>query len=130
MTKKDTYLIGMALFAVLLVLGLWYWDLASDTPATSDQEQTIQITIRTEEEILIDEPVESGSDATLLEIMQQHYDLIVTEEGFIEAIEGVEQNSSEGLYWIYDVNEEQGLEGVKDFIPEDGDHIVWELTAY
>ena len=130
MNKKEKYLIGVSIFVTLLVLGLWYSGLASNNPTTADLDKEIQLTLVADSEIIADNALDVTDDSTLLDIMSQHYDLIVNDDGFIESIEGIDQDSEENLYWIYEVNEEPVNVGAADFVPEEGDHIVWELTAF
>ena len=130
MNKKEKYLIGVSIFVTLLVLGLWYSGLASNNPTTADLDKEIQLTLVADSEIIADDALDVTDDSTLLDIMSQHYDLIVTDDGFIESIEGIDQIPEENLYWIYEVNEETVNVGASDFVPEEGDHIVWELTAF
>ncbi|GAA0488244.1 hypothetical protein IRB23SM22_07660 [Alkalibacterium sp. s-m-22] len=130
MNKKEKYLIGVSVFVILLVLGLWYSGLASNNPTTADLDKEINMTIVADGEIIADDTLDVADDSTLLDIMSQHYDLIVTDDGFIESIEGIDQLPEENLYWIYEVNEETVTVSAADFVPEEGDHIVWELTAF
>ncbi|SDK00340.1 DUF4430 domain-containing protein [Alkalibacterium thalassium] len=130
MNKKEKYLIGVSVFVILLVLGLWYSGLASNNPTTADLDKEIQLTLVVDNEIIADDALDVTDDSTLLDIMSQHYDLIVTDDGFIESIEGIDQIPEENLYWIYEVNEETVNVGASGFVPEEGDHIVWELTAF
>lgn len=130
MNKKEKYLIGVSVFVILLVLGLWYSGLASNNPTTADLDKEINMTIVADGEIIADDTLDVADDSTLLDIMIQHYDLIVTDDGFIESIEGIDQIPEENLFWVYEVNEETVTEGAADFVPEEGDNIVWELTAF
>lgn len=130
MNKKETYLFGTAIVVVLLVVGLWISGLASNNPTTADQDQEVQVVIIAYDEEVADDTIKIADDTTLMELMQQHYAIIVTEDGFIEAIEGIEQNPEENLFWIYDVNDTMVNESAEDFIPDENDVITWELTAF
>lgn len=130
MNKKEKYLIGVSVFVILLVLGLWYSGLASNNPTTADLDKEIQLTLVADGEIITEDTLDVADDSTLLDIMSQHYDLIVTDDGFIESIEGINQIPEENLFWVYEVNEETVNVGAADFVPEEGDDIVWELTAF
>ncbi|GEN50873.1 DUF4430 domain-containing protein [Alkalibacterium pelagium] len=130
MNKKEKYLIGVSVFVILLVLGLWYSGLASNNPTTADLDKEINMTIVADGEIITEDTLDVADDSTLLDIMSQHYDLVVTDDGFIESIEGIDQVREENLFWVYEVNDETINEGAADFVPEEGDHIVWELTAF
>ncbi|PRY83656.1 DUF4430 domain-containing protein [Alkalibacterium olivapovliticus] len=130
MNRKLHYLFGTAIVVVLLVVGLWTQDLASNTPTTADQDQEVQVVIIAQGEEVNTDTLMVAADTTLMELMQQHYDLIVTADGFVESIEGIEQEPEKNLYWVYEVNEEQVTEGAETFIPEENDTIIWELTAF
>lgn len=130
MNRKLHYLFGTAIVVVLLVVGLWTQDLASNTPTTVDQDQEVQVVIIAQGEEVNTDTLMVAADTTLMELMQQHYDLIVTADGFVESIEGIEQEPEKNLYWVYEVNEEQVTEGAETFIPEENDTIIWELTAF
>lgn len=130
MNKKETYLFGTAIVVVLLVVGLWISGLASNNPTTADQDQEVQVVIIAYDEEVADDTIKIADDTTLMELMQQHYAIIVTDDGFIEAIEGIEQNPEENLFWIYDVNDTMVNESAEDFIPDENDVITWELTAF
>lgn len=130
MNRKLHYLFGTAIVVVLLVVGLWTQDLASNTPTTVDQDQEVQVVIIAQGEEVNTDTLMVAADTTLMELMQQHYDLIVTADGLVESIEGIEQEPEKNLYWVYEVNEEQVTEGAETFIPEENDTIIWELTAF
>lgn len=130
MNKKETYLFGTAIVVVLIVVGLWISGLASNNPTTADQDQEVQVVIIAYDEEVADDTIEIADDTTLMELMQQHYAIIVTDDGLIEAIEGIEQNPEENLFWIYDVNDTMVNESAEDFIPDENDVITWELTAF
>lgn len=134
MNKKLNFLFASAILVVLLVVGLWTRGLASNTPSTADQDHEIHMVILTHDEEtvteVVNETVDIASDTTLMELMQQHYDIIVTEDGFIESIEGFEQQPADNLYWLYEANGDRVNEGAETFIPEDNDTITWELKPY
>ena len=37
---------------------------------------------------------------------------------------------NENLFWVYEVNDEQVAVGAADYLLEDGDEVVWELTQF
>ncbi|MBU7014499.1 MAG: DUF4430 domain-containing protein [Theionarchaea archaeon] len=52
------------------------------------------------------------------------------EGGFVTSINGIEQNPSENIYWIYYVNGELGQVGAADYVVEEGDEITWKLEKF
>lgn len=47
--------------------------------------------------------------------------------GFITSINGVSQDASKGMYWLYYVNGEMGQVGASQYVVKDGDIITWKL---
>lgn len=50
--------------------------------------------------------------------------------GFITSINGVSQDTSQGLYWIYYVNGELGMVGASQYMIKDGDVITWKMEKF
>lgn len=69
--------------------------------------------------------VEEGT--TLLDAMEDTYDLTVEEGGFISEIEGHEQDVDAGRFWLYYINDEMPSVGAADYELVDGDAIEWRL---
>lgn len=130
MNKKVNYLFAVAISVVFLVFWLVWTEEASNNPGTTDQDQTVHIIITAYDYELVNDSIQVAEDTSLLDLMQQNYDTVVDDDGFIESIEGIEQSSADGLYWIYEVNSEAVFESAEDFIPKDEDVISWELTSF
>ncbi|MCC5894216.1 MAG: DUF4430 domain-containing protein [Alkalibacterium sp.] len=130
MNKKLNFIFGSAIVVVLIVVGLWTSGLASNTPSTAEQDQEVQVIIIAQGQEVSEDTIEIAEDTTLMELMQQHYDIVVTDDGFIEAIEGIEQDPEEKMFWVYEVNDEMVNEGAGDFIPAENDLITWELKEF
>lgn len=130
MNKKEKYLFAVAISVVFVVFLLVWTGAASNNPGTADQEQDVQIVITAHDEEIVNETVSVAADTSLLDLMQQNYDTVITDDGFIESIKGVEQNPDEGLFWIFEVNEEMVNDSAEDFIPQDDDLITWELMSF
>lgn len=131
MNKKQKYVVGIIAAVVLVILGLVLADvLSNDTGETSDADKEVTIVITTANEELANETVGASSDDTLMDIMESHFDVDVTEEGFVEALEGVAQDPDEGLFWVFEVNDEMVTVGAEEFVPEDQDIVTWELMAF
>ncbi|MCC5890470.1 MAG: DUF4430 domain-containing protein [Alkalibacterium sp.] len=130
MNKKEKYLFAVAIVVVFIVFLLVSTGLASNNPGTTDQDQEVQVVILAHDEELVNETVTVASDTNLLDLMQQNYDTVITDDGLIESIEGVDQNPEESLFWIFEVNEEMVNESAEDFIPQEDDIITWELISF
>ncbi len=50
--------------------------------------------------------------------------------GFITSINGVSQDPSNGLYWIYYVNGVAGQVGASQYIVQEGDVITWKREKF
>jgi len=73
--------------------------------------------------------VYDGEDGkTVLELLQQHADDVVTEgagdELLVTAVNGIE-GGAEGRYWLYYVNEQAGLIAASRMTTVEGDSIEW-----
>lgn len=130
MNKKEKYLFAITIVVVFIVFMLVWTGQAANNSGTTEQNQEVQMIIIAHDEELVNETVRVASDTTLLDIMQQNYDIVVREDGFIESIEGVDENPEDGLYWIYEANEQMVNEGAAEFIPQDNDIITWELISF
>ena len=131
MNKKQKYLVGIVATVILIVIGLTLAGLFSnDNDSSSDADKEVQILILTADEEIANEMVGAPSNETLMEIMEHNFDVSVSEEGFVESIEGVEQNPDDNEYWVFEVNNEMVTVSAEEFIPKDTDLITWELMAF
>lgn len=94
-------------------------------------EQTVSITISMDEgEETISEkevPIEDG--AILMDIMKENFD-VEESDGFITAIEGVEQNEEEKKAWMYFVNGEMAPVGANEYELSAGDEVSFDLQSW
>ncbi|MER2063330.1 MAG: DUF4430 domain-containing protein [Alkalibacterium sp.] len=133
MKKKQKTLIAIAIGVILVILAIVLNSLQSEDatePVTSDGESTVNIVIYVDEEEVSNESIEVEEGTTLMTMMEENYEMEVSDEGFVEAIEGYEQDPTDSLFWIFEVNEEMIEESAEDFVPEDGDIVLWELMAF
>lgn len=77
----------------------------------------------------ISHEIEVVENSYLLDVLKEHY-TIEEKDGFIEAIEGFNQNPSENIYWVYTVNGEFAEVGAADYQLTDGDQVIWTLAQY
>ncbi len=52
------------------------------------------------------------------------------EGGFVTSINGVSQDASAGLYWLYYINGEFAQVGAAEYIVQEGDEITWKLESF
>lgn len=105
--------------------------IASSEIVSSSKEELLTATV----EIVIDEEVIETTDVTfergdfLQDVMIEQLDATVT-DGFLSAIGEHEQSEAENKWWIYTINQEEVTVGAGEFVLQDGDAVVWELTAF
>jgi len=130
MKKKSNILVTIAVALLALAVILYVSDRDMNQIFTSEDTKEVTVMIYADDEELANDTLEVTDDMTLMAIMEDNYDLTVSDIGFVESIEGVEQSEDDGLFWVYEANEEMVNESAEDFIPEDGDTILWELMAF
>lgn len=141
MEKKLYGRLATLLFSGVLLVGCG--NQAAEAPAETEVEETESVEVVTDEKIInvavyvdgesvedLEKEVVVEEEQSVLEIMDEYYDISGVDEGFISSIEGYEQDDSEGLYWIYYVNEEMAEVGAADYIPELADEIQWKLEKF
>ena len=55
---------------------------------------------------------------------------IVEKDGFVSAINGIEQEPANQKYWLFDVNGEMSQVGANQVDLKQGDVIDWKLEAF
>lgn len=101
-----------------------------ETTETSNQvENEAIILIHTNDGSSIKESVLIEDEMTLLESMNQSFDLI-EEGGFIESINGYAQVPDDNIWWVFTVNGEMITVGANEYILQDGDTVEWELASF
>ena len=103
----------------------------TEPAAETEAEEMVSFVISRNngEEVLAEENVEIEEGDTLLNVLQENFEVKVTEEGFITSIEGVSQDEEAGLYWMYEVNQEMASVGAGQYELEAGDEVVFDLHA-
>ena len=61
--------------------------------------------------------------------MEENYDMDA-EDGFVQSIEGHEQDEDEGLFWMYYINEEMAEVGAGEYEPQNNDQVEWKLESF
>lgn len=130
MKKKSNILLTVAVALLALAIILYVSGRDTNSIFTSEDTKEVTVMIYANDEELENDTLEVTDDMTLMAIMEDNYDMSVSDEGFVESIQGVEESEEDGLYWVFEANEEMVNESAEDFIPEDGDTILWELMAF
>ncbi|MDN6194004.1 MAG: DUF4430 domain-containing protein [Alkalibacterium sp.] len=133
MQKKQKILITIVVGVILVAAGLWInGTLSNDSAdlALPPDMKEVSITLYNQEEEISTDSFEVMNDTTLMEIMKDNYEMDVSDEGFVLAIDGYEQSKDDGLYWVFEANEEMVEVSTEDFVPENGDDVVWLLKTF
>jgi len=105
--------------------------IASSEIVSSSKEELLTATV----DIVIDEEVIETTDVNfergdfLQDVMVEQLDASVT-DGFLSAIGEYEQSEAENKWWMYTINQEEVTVGAGEFVLQDEDAVVWELTAF
>ncbi|WP_225743421.1 DUF4430 domain-containing protein [Marinilactibacillus sp. Marseille-P9653] len=125
---------------IFLVAGCGNQENASTESETSGNTQdqneevtyTIEFSIDDElysvDEDEMNQELNSPKDTTLLEVMHEEFGA-VDSDGFITAINGLEQKDDKKAYWLFDINGEFSQVGAGDYVLEEGDEITWKLET-
>lgn len=104
---------------------------AQETTTTAKVAQTITVNVKKDGELI------SGSPFTLtfkdgdklLTVMKEQMQ-IVEKDGFVSAINGIEQEPANQKYWLFDVNGEMSPVGANQVDLKQGNVIDWKLEAF
>lgn len=66
---------------------------------------------------------------SVMEVLKENF-TVEEKDGFITAIDGLAQDTTKNLYWMYDVNGTQAAKGAADTIVKPGDEIKFTYEAY
>lgn len=101
-----------------------------DVEGGETEEITAQVAVfvEGEEQVDLTQSFEVFEGTVLSEIMIENYE-VVEENGFVESLEGFEQNPEEDMYWMYYVNGEAADVGMNDYVLQDNDEVEWRLEG-
>ncbi|HEP1461977.1 TPA: DUF4430 domain-containing protein [Streptococcus pyogenes] len=77
----------------------------------------------------IDEKVSFGKGDTVLEILKDNYE-VKEKDGFITAIDGIEQDTKANKYWLFKVNGKMADKGADQITVKDGDSIEFYQEVF
>lgn len=104
-------------------------DTATEDAASEDAEEitaTFDILIDGEAVADLSKEVTVPEGTYVMDVMHEEYD-VVDEGGFLSEIEGYEQDTDAGRFWMYYVNGESAPVGATEYELEDGDSVEWRL---
>lgn len=145
MDKKDKQVIKWIVGVVFILavgFGFYFSETQNDFGANIENQEnteelqnnehlaTISVTVNGEDVEGSPVEVELKEEIDLMTYMVQNFDVSGADEGFITSINEVKQDDSEGLYWLYYINEEMPSVGAGDYVVEDGDLIEWKLESF
>lgn len=87
---------------------------------------TIEVTTENGKSQVAKEKVKVEDGKNLYDVMKENF-TIEDDKGMITSINNKKQNKSENKYWMFDINKEPAMKGVKDIQLKDGDVITWDL---
>ncbi|MED4017249.1 DUF4430 domain-containing protein [Sutcliffiella cohnii] len=93
---------------------------------------TIKLVKDNGEEVISEEAFEFEAGETLLNVMEENFELTTEESSFgvmITAINGIEAGIDD-YYWIYTANSEEVLVGAHEYELKDGDVIEFNYSKY
>ena len=104
---------------------------SQETTTTVKAEQTITVNVKKDGEPISGSPftLTFKDDDKLLTVMKEQMQ-IVEKDGFVSAINGIEQEPANQKYWLFDVNGEMSPVGANQVDLKQGDVIDWKLEAF
>lgn len=132
---KDKKLMWVGAFLTIVIISLLYFTVIYSSEdgefvATSEGATATFVINFGEEEDILSEDIEFHEGDTITHLLETHFDAEMDEEGFVHSIEGVENNPDEGLFWVYDLNGEMGLESAEEYEVQEDDLIEWILMGF
>ena len=106
-----------------------------DEPVAIEQSEEVeQIEVRillkdVDNEVYINERIEVEEGKTLAEVMDDNLETVI-EDGFLLSIGEFENDPSNNIFIVYDINDEMGIEPVEELILQDGDKILWKRMEF
>lgn len=120
--NKTKIIVGIVIIAV--AAGSLYYT----TYRTAEGNVTTMLIIENGERKVCEVSLAAGS--TVFDLMTACDIPFEEDGGFVTSINGVSQDASAGLYWVYYVNGEFAQVGAADYIIQEGDEITWKLESF
>ena len=102
---------------------------ASSSQVAKEKQITITVSIAPEGQEAQSKTLKVAEKANLMEVLKANYK-IEEKSGLITSIDGVAQDESKGLYWMYKINGEMAPKGAAETTVQDGDTIEFYQEVY
>ena len=102
---------------------------ASSSQVAKEKQITITVSIAPEGQEAQSKTLKVAEKANLMEVLKANYK-IEEKSGLITSIDGVAQDESSGLYWMYKINGEMAPKGATETTVQDGDTIEFYQEVY
>jgi hypothetical protein len=121
--NRTKIIVGIVIIAAVAVIGY-------GTNTVDFGENTVRafLTIENGGAVTCEENIPEGS--TVFDVMTACNIPFEEEGGFVTSINGVSQDATANMYWIYYVNGEMPAVGAGEYIVQDGDEITWKLESF
>lgn len=115
---------------LVLVFSLFLAACGQTTKEASTEASTskVQLVVKSDK-TTTDETVEAKADQTVMDVLKANYEVKET-DGFITAIDGVEQDEAAKKYWMFKVNGEVAPKAANQIKVKDGDKIEFYQETY
>lgn len=102
---------------------------ASSSTVAKTEEIQVDVTITSNKKEVTSKELTLAKGENLLAALEANFD-IKEDAGFITSIEGIEQDTKEGIYWTYTVNGEMATTGAKETILNEGDKVEFSHEKF
>ncbi|HEQ4412588.1 TPA: DUF4430 domain-containing protein [Streptococcus pyogenes] len=118
----------LALVAMLLVACSQGTKQIQTTPSVPKADHHVRLVVK-EDTNTVDEKVSFGKGDTVLEVLKDNYE-VKEKDGFITAIDGIEQDTKDNKYWLFKVNGKMADKGADQITVKDGDSIEFYQEVF
>ncbi|HHJ7822894.1 TPA: DUF4430 domain-containing protein [Streptococcus pyogenes] len=118
----------LALVAMLLVVCSQGTKQIQTTPSVPKADHHVRLVVK-EDTNTVDEKVSFGKGDTVLEVLKDNYE-VKEKDGFITAIDGIEQDTKANKYWLFKVNGKMADKGADQITVKDGDSIEFYQEVF
>ncbi|VHB71801.1 Surface-layer 125 kDa protein [Streptococcus pyogenes] len=117
----------LALVAMLLV-ACSQGTKQTQTSSVPKSDHHVRLVVK-EDTNTVDEKVSFEEGDTVLEILKDNYE-VKEKDGFITAIDGIEQDTKANKYWLFKVNGKMADKGADQITVKDGDSIEFYQEVF
>lgn len=101
---------------------------AGTTTTSEAQKLLVTIEIKEDGKQLVEKNIQVPVGTSVFDALKDSFE-IKDDKGFITAIDGKSQDETAGKYWMYTVNGAEATVGAKDYVLNDKDTVVFELSS-